>query len=231
MRFEVNVTKHYNLNCKGCAPFAPLADASECMDFDVYLRDMQQISKLFGDKANEIHILGGEPMLHLELKRFLQAARELFPSAKICLDTNGTILPKVDEDFWMLCREQRIVIEPTIFTEKQTRRHHTLWKCSLDLTGGQNPKESFVHCGSANRCIRLENGRLYSRPSPPICIGSIVFTKRTMSYLESRMELTFTNRSRRTRFLFLARSLCWFAVSVIPRVGTWIILGKLAEEA
>ncbi|MBQ8698465.1 MAG: radical SAM protein [Schwartzia sp.] len=185
LRFEVNVTKHCNLNCKGCDHFAPLADASDCMDFNVYLRDMQRISELFGDKANEIHILGGEPMLHPELKRFLQAARELFPSAKICLDTNGTLLPKVGDDFWKFFHKQRIVIEPTMYPvpvdyEELARTaerhhveyqylqknkpggHHTLWKCPLDLTGGQDPTESFIHCGNANRCITLENGRLYT---------------------------------------------------------------------
>lgn len=185
LRFEVNITKHCNLNCKGCDHFAPLGTASDCMDFYTYQRDMQRIVELFGEKANEIHILGGEPLLHPEVEKFLQTARAIFPTARICLDTNGTLLPRMGENFWALCKEHRIVIEPTIYPvstdyEKlkriaqqhrveyhylQTNKpggHHTLWKCPLDLTGGQDPRESFQNCSNANRCITLESGRLYT---------------------------------------------------------------------
>lgn len=185
LRFEVNITKHCNLNCKGCDHFAPLGVASDCMDFAEFRRDMERVAMLFGEKANEIHILGGEPLLHPEAISFLRTAREFFPQAKICLDTNGTLLPKMGAAFWGGCRELRVVIEPTVYPvpidyeelERMAYRygveyhylqtnkpggHHTLWKCPLDLAGSQSPQESFLHCTNANRCITLERGRLYT---------------------------------------------------------------------
>lgn len=184
LRFEVNITKHCNLNCKGCDHFAPLA-SNDCMDFAEYQRDMSRVAELFGELANEIHILGGEPLLHPQVVQFIHEARCLFPKAELYLDTNGTLLSRMDGIFWQTCREDRVVIEPTIYPvnvdydalEKYAKGqgvayqylqknkpggHHTLWKCPLDLLGKQNPMESFINCANANRCITLEKGRLYT---------------------------------------------------------------------
>lgn len=184
LRFEVNITKHCNLNCKGCDHFAPLAK-NDYMDFVNYQCDIKRIAELFGDQANEIHILGGEPLLHPEVTTFLHEARQLFPKAEICLDTNGTLLSRMNSSFWQICREDGVIIQPTVYPvnvdynaledyakeqgvkyrylqKNKPGGHHTLWKSPLDLSGQQDPMTSFMSCANANRCITLEKGRLYT---------------------------------------------------------------------
>ena len=51
--FDVDIARHCNLNCAGCAHFSPLAK-EEFYDLDVYRRDVERLSKLFDAKASRI---------------------------------------------------------------------------------------------------------------------------------------------------------------------------------
>ena len=184
LRLEVNIVKHCNVNCKGCDHFAPLTKG-EFMNVKNFERDMTRIAELFGKDNREIFILGGEPLLHPEICRFLEIARELFPDALLHIDTNGVLLGRMDDAFWETCNKLRVDIKVTIYPlgldfdslrnmakEKnvdlqllqkiEPGGYHRLWKAPLDVEGRQDALESFINCGQANRCITLENGRLFT---------------------------------------------------------------------
>lgn len=183
LSFEVALAEHCNLRCAGCDHFAPIAEP-EFADINEFSKDFQRLSQLFSGKAQEIHLLGGEPLLHPELVRFLTAARTCFPEAVIDITTNGVLLDQMDEFFWNTCREQRIVIRPTKYPieldydglERLAAEHHveyryfgntrdtlkTLCKYPLDVAGMQEPRRSFMLCYRANKCIYLQHGRLYT---------------------------------------------------------------------
>ncbi len=182
LRFEVNINKHCNLNCKGCDHFAPLSKV-DCMDLTIFERDMKRMAELFHGEAWQIHLLGGEPLLNPNLLRYMKIARTYFPQAEIWIDTNGTLLQRMTEDFWQMCSECHIGIMPTkypvavdynelkqIAIERgipyqylgSSESGRTLWHYPLDLKGRQNKNESFLNCSNANQCLTLENGRLYT---------------------------------------------------------------------
>ena len=182
LRFEININKHCNLNCKGCDHFAPLSP-TDCMDLDVYERDIKRMAELFHGEAWQIHLLGGEPLLNPNLLQYMQIARNYFPQAEIWIDTNGTLLQRMSEDFWQLCQKLYIGIMPTKYPVavdydalKKTvmerglpyqylgssESGRTLWHYPLDLEGKQDMHESFLNCSNANQCLTLENGRLYT---------------------------------------------------------------------
>lgn len=203
LRFEVNINKHCNLNCKGCDHFAPLSDV-DCMDLNVYTKDMQRMSVLFNGEAYQIHLLGGEPLLNPDLLQYIKVARECFATAEICLDTNGVLLDRMNDEFWEVCKFCKITILPTRYPikldydalEALVRSHgigyrylgssesgRTLWHFPLDLEGKQIPTEMFLQCRNANECLTLENGRLYTCSIAP---NVTIFNR----YYNQKIELT-----------------------------------------
>lgn len=182
LRFEVNINKHCNLNCKGCDHFAPLS-VEDCMDLGVYKRDMKRMAELFHGEAWQIHLLGGEPLLNPNLMSYARIARECFPHAEIWIDTNGTLLQRMSEEFWSACQKYQLGIMPTKYPvsvdydelQRMADAHgvpyqylgssesgRTLWHFPLDLSGSQDMRDSFLSCRNANQCLTLENGRLYT---------------------------------------------------------------------
>lgn len=184
LSFEVALAEHCNLKCAGCDHFSPVAEP-EFADIKEFTRDFERLSELFSGRAREIHLLGGEPLLHPDLASFLKTARRCFPQAVIDITTNGVLLPRMGEIFWDTCHKERIVIRPTKYPEEsidydaaeklaaqygveyryidntdQTAK--TLTKYPLDLKGLQDPRRSFMLCHRANACIYLQHGRLYT---------------------------------------------------------------------
>ena len=187
--FEVGITEHCNLNCRGCSHFSPSAEPYY-MDIAVFERDMSRMAVLLRGKVAWIHIMGGEPLLHPDCPRFLSAARNAFPDARIDLITNGILLERQPESFWMCCHEQSIVLKPTrypisvdfdqvrsladkygvmfrFYNYEDENGEKSLSKYVLDPSGGQDEKWEFSHCSQANKCLTLREGKLYTCPTIP----------------------------------------------------------------
>lgn len=181
-RVEVNITKHCNLNCKGCDHFSPVSPVDN-MPVELFERDMQEMARIFGDEQGEFRLLGGEPLLHPQIVDFIQITRKALPQAKIFISTNGTLLKKMTEEFYENCRKLNIAIETTKYPISldydelgewlrskgvahsyigSSEGGRTLWHFPLDFTGSKNPRESYLGCRNANTCWTLEEGRLFT---------------------------------------------------------------------
>ena len=181
--FEVNIVDHCNITCKGCSHFSPLAE-KRAVPLESIQNDLRRMSELTAQNVDEIHILGGEPLLHPDLSAILVTAREVFPSSIISLVTNGILLLKQDETFWNVCKDSKITIEVTkypinldyekiirtvedrniafkfhSYTGKATKK---MTKVPLDLEGHQNAEVSFQNCVLANRWVALIDGKMYT---------------------------------------------------------------------
>lgn len=182
LSFEVHLTEHCNLNCKGCDHFCPVAEPA-FTDLSVFTKDFQRLSELFAGEAREIHLLGGEPLLNPDIEQFCQIARENFPRAVIDIVTNGLLLCQMPDSFWFCCKENRIGIRPTKYpvnvdysgAEKKahafgvdyvyfndSKQLKTMTHNRYDLDGLQDPRQSFADCSRANKCIYLADGKLYT---------------------------------------------------------------------
>lgn len=179
----VNICDHCNLNCINCDHFSPIAkDSFE--DPDSIEKDLRRMRELIGDKVGIVAIMGGEPLLHPEVKRILSDARVIFPDVKVWLSTNGLLLRDQDEDFWKICREYDIELSvtkyPVIFDYEGIKKKaeskevkfsyisgdcevKTSYHIPLDLSGMQDGTESFLNCFHSNdMCNMLSKGRLYT---------------------------------------------------------------------
>ena len=106
------MAEHCDLNCAGCDHFASLAEP-EFADYEETARDFARMSSLFHGRVKAINLLGGEPLLNRDFVKFLKMARDNFPDAAIHIVANGLKLLNQPEEFWLACKENNIVIQPT----------------------------------------------------------------------------------------------------------------------
>lgn len=180
---HIHLADHCNLDCRGCDNFSPIAPAVFA-DVSTFENDCKQISKLCGDKIDEIQLLGGEPLLHRQIVDFIEIARKYFPNNKIVIISNGVLIPRMKADFWETCRKNNIEIIVTKYPIKldfdairnkaesenikfsfygNTEKIDKTMQCTpLDLEGKQNGKDSFLRCSRANRCVAMDNGKMYT---------------------------------------------------------------------
>lgn len=180
LRFNVDIVNHCNLNCVGCGHFSPLAKEFYLSDID-FLKDCERLNELTHGLIERIELMGGEPLLHPNIIRIMEIARNNF-EGEINVCTNGILLEKQSSTFFEACNRLNISIAITIYPIKlnwtkieefseQYRfnlikvgtKHYNrrLWyKNHRDLSGKQDIKSNFLKCRWGNNCIFLENGRL-----------------------------------------------------------------------
>ena len=178
-RLEIHLADHCNLNCVGCTHFSPLADA-KFLDVENYKKDAAQFAKLAGKYVNEVHLLGGEPLLHKEINEIMAITRENFPKSAVIILTNGILLATMPEEFWLACKntDTAISISPypinidvkkicgqatkygVIVKNNQETYKTTFAKDVHDLKGTQNIKKSFEKC-VCKHCNLLYEGKFY----------------------------------------------------------------------
>lgn len=179
LRFETDVVSHCNLNCKGCNHFSPLCK-EEFVDVNGLARDFARLSELTHRRTENIDIMGGEPLLHPEIIKIMELGRRYF-DGPIRIVTNGVLLPKMNEDFWLACKNNNIKIIVTSYPIRLDRKaiqkkaktygvkikirvqmhnRHTWCRLPKDLTGGQNIHTQLRNCLIANFCIFLRDGKL-----------------------------------------------------------------------
>lgn len=175
--FEVHITDHCNLNCKGCAHFSNLCPPTfaDLAEFDA---DMNRMASLFS-AVRQIYLLGGEPLLHPQVAEFVRAARAAFPKTRIYLMTNGVLVTRMDDDFWKALADSAVVLLCDSYpinlpvekinalgakhgvTVEWTEARTEFFKIPIDLERDHDAAASFRACQGYNNCPILRDGRLY----------------------------------------------------------------------
>lgn len=182
LNFEVHVSEHCNLNCKGCYHFSPLAEKS-FLNITEYEKDIKRLSELFNNEAGYINLMGGEPLLNPDINDIIKITRKHFPYSKIRVVTNGILLSEMDEGFWSVCKEYNVVIAATEYPINQhiTSTKDIVTKYDLDFeihnhavllnrksmlrSGGMNCEYNFQKCKFANNWIQLKKGKIFTCPT------------------------------------------------------------------
>lgn len=175
--FEVHLTDHCNLNCKGCTHFSNLCPPTFA-DVTEFEADMERMAGIFS-KVRQIYLLGGEPLLHPQVAEFCKVARTHFPKARIYLQTNALLAMRMSEQFWSDLAENRIVLlgsaypisVPRLEIDLLGKQRHVkvewsapyeeFYKIPIDPHGGHDAASSFAMCRGFNNRPLLRDGRLY----------------------------------------------------------------------
>jgi MoaA/NifB/PqqE/SkfB family radical SAM enzyme len=193
---EVNLTDHCNLNCQMCDHFSQLSQP-RFLDIETFERDMARLAELTNGHIMKILLLGGEPLLHKEVCKFIEVARRHFPRADLRLYTNGILLVNPEmENVWQCVKDncaavtitnypdvtdiekiQMIATEFDIHLEVANPGRKSSAKYVLDLDKNiENYR--FISCGQFNRCTTLRDGKLFPCPmSAHIDIFNEYFSK------------------------------------------------------
>ena len=166
-----------NLNCASCSTFSPIA-YEYYADIFTLKTDCKRLSDLGNDKIPEIHILGGEPLLHPQLNTIIEIVRQYFNNAKIKIITNGILLSAKDDLFWNCLKENKTDITvshyPIDIKIKEIRatarkfnvniryyRGKLPWfKGNLDPNGNYDSSENFKKCDMPLCCTNLHEGKI-----------------------------------------------------------------------
>jgi hypothetical protein len=181
---EYHVTDHCNLNCKGCGHFSCISPAFFALPAE-YDRDMARLAELL-DNIDVITLLGGEPLLHLDVLEFVKSARRAFPRAQVHLVTNGILLPKMPEEFWKTLAAEGVRINVSNYPiERQdelirttaekygveiflTDARESFYCIALDESGENAPTSSRASCLELANCPFLRDGRIFPCAYPPL---------------------------------------------------------------
>ncbi len=169
---ETHVVDHCNLNCSGCSHYCPVTPKRN-IDVKKFEKDLRVLSKKF--KISRFFLMGGEPLLHPEINKFIALSRKYFPTTEICVLTNGTLLKKKDEMFWETLRQNDVKIGLTKYPatkdyfnelEELVRKNnvnigaiHEGMRFAYRLSK-KAKVEDFQYCPT-KICTNLRNGRLY----------------------------------------------------------------------
>ena len=185
---EIHLAEHCNLNCQCCSHFSNLAEP-EFANIEIFERDIKRLSELSNGEVNIIHLLGGEPLLNPNCEIFFELTRKYFDKTEIKLITNGILLLKQKDSFWQSMKDNNITLAPTKYPIKidwdkikeicenmniklKFYNNENVIKTSyyhpLNLEGNENPEWNFRNCWLANRCLILDNGKLYTCTEPPV---------------------------------------------------------------
>jgi len=174
--FEIHVTDHCNLNCKGCIHFSNLAPPT-FIDEESFTRDMAAMAKLFD--VRQVYVMGGEALLHPRIERFIRIARDHFPNAHLVLLTNGLLLTRMDEDFWRALSHERVTLMCTSYPVRLpvdeieelarihdvqlewTEKRSEFYRIPIDVDGRQDGTDAFRRCDGVGNCPIVRDGRLY----------------------------------------------------------------------
>ncbi|MEI0446103.1 radical SAM protein [Brachyspira intermedia] len=176
---EVQIVDHCNLNCYGCTHYSTLAKEN-FIDINNFKNDIEELSKKID--LNKFRIMGGEPLLHPNIINFLEESRKYLPNTKICLVTNGILLPKMNIEFWNALRNNNIQIDITKYPPLNDNFSKYLDLCDeygvkigdihvankfwfiFNPSGDSDLLQTFNNCTQKN-CKNLRNGKLYHCPT------------------------------------------------------------------
>ena len=192
LHIEFNLTDYCNLNCKGCSHYSPVAE-KEFEAIEELENSMRKISSVKNSHLiEEVFLIGGETLLYPQIKEAMVMARKFFPWARIIIFTNGLLIPKLDDEFWNICKETETEMAITRYpvkfdydkVESICREHgipteifgdrgeeNSFFKLPLDPEKKQNKRLSHFRC-CAFGCVTVDHGRIFPC-SQAACVGHL----------------------------------------------------------
>jgi organic radical activating enzyme len=151
---EINVAEHCNLSCKGCSHLSPVLPKHFVSPADV-LADLSILARHY--RVDAVRILGGEPLLHPDLPGVAAAVRESGVTERICVVTNGLLLARMDESFWLAVDEIEVSLYPgrsptaeqRSSFEGQARTHEV----ELSLNRVHHFRQSYTEVANTDRAL------------------------------------------------------------------------------
>lgn len=223
--FEIHLTDHCNLNCKGCGHFSNVSKPA-FVELDRFESDMAAMAQLF--ELEQIYLMGGEALLHPEVASLCMIARKQFPDTRVCLMTNGLLVTKMAPEFWetladtnidLLCASYPIKLPVDEInalgikygvTVEWTFARTEFFRIPIDLEAGQDRVEAYRRCDGVGNCPIVRDGQLY--PCAYAAYSDTLMQKFDLDGLEATEADSIAlheNPDPREAMAFMRRSIPW----------------------
>ena len=113
-RVQYHIADHCNLNCVSCSHFSSLVKEERFIDSEEVKRDLIALKRLV-KHIERIDILGGEPFLNKDWKKFVEITREIFSFSEITIITNGTLIWKMSDEDWEFIRQNDVYFRMSLY--------------------------------------------------------------------------------------------------------------------
>lgn len=178
---ECNIVDSCNLKCKACSHYSNLCEDNVFTDYEEFCSDLEQLSeKVY---VNQLRLLGGEPLLHPDLKKILIESRNILPYADISVVTNGLLIPKIENELFEIMRSNNIGFHISRYIPTNKILNNLIdildkenvdyliegevvsnFVKSLNIQGDSNPEKALQVCIESG-CRFLRKGRIYKCPN------------------------------------------------------------------
>lgn len=106
---EVHIVDHCNLRCDGCCSLSPFLP-QWFIEPEELQRDLRLAGRVLA--PTWFKLVGGEPLLHPELIECLRIAKDAQIAEIVSVTTNGFLLDRMPEEFWVLADAMTISLYP-----------------------------------------------------------------------------------------------------------------------
>lgn len=106
---EIQLCDRCNLDCAYCSHLSPVSKPVT-ISLETLAEECHRLAHIGVD---EVNLMGGEPLLHPQLIEAITLTRSILPDIKLIVSTNGLLLPRMSDEFWQACRENKVVIRIT----------------------------------------------------------------------------------------------------------------------
>lgn len=179
-----NISEACNMACVSCSHAAPVAPAG-FLSLDVIERDLLTLKPFLRCHANQL--VGGEPLLHRDIVEIMRLMKRVRMDAATVVITNGTLLPRMEEEFWRELEYLSISVYPVLKAEclelareKQKQYGFGLGERVFTEFHRQFRKEPndgahFSTCHWKSDCYTVHEGHFF------LCPQSVFFNKRFLN--------------------------------------------------
>lgn len=176
---EMSVIDYCNLNCKGCTHYSAIFEKS-LPDMDARLYDIEYLTKIY-DHIAEFGLIGGEPLLHPEIERFVTKVRRIIPTTQIQMVTNGLLLLKIEDKVLECLHDNNITVAiseyiPTLKIIGKIRKRLEKYKIDYVLKSSDSKSKFYKtlslkknsiypHKCISRGCVNLVDGKIARCPT------------------------------------------------------------------
>lgn len=108
---DLNIVRHCNMRCVSCSHASPFVKRW-FMSLESAERDLLALKPFL--KPKNVNLVGGEPTLHPLLADFMRLTKRIRLDDKTVVITNGTLLPRMSDDFWAELESLRVSVYPVL---------------------------------------------------------------------------------------------------------------------
>jgi len=125
----------YGIACYGCSAGSPIAKKN-VYELEQFKKDNYKIEKLIGENIKKICFSGGDVFLHPQLVEMTEFIRDLYPTIEITFLTNGILIDKQNDEFWIRMGKCKVRFEWTLYPVKYPNLSKRMKEIEVLSNGG-----------------------------------------------------------------------------------------------